>query len=37
MGIGMDATGIAPLNGHIRRLVYWGQRLPNNVLQAITQ
>ena len=25
------------LNGHIRRLVYWGQRLPNNVLQAITQ
>ena len=24
-------------NGHIRRLVYWGQRLPNNVLQAITQ
>jgi hypothetical protein len=25
------------LNGTIRRLVYWGQRLPNNVLQAITQ
>ena len=25
------------LNGHIRRLVYWEQRLPNNVLQAITQ
>jgi len=24
-------------NGTIRRLVYWGQRLPNNVLQAITQ
>ena len=37
MGIGMDASGTAPLNGHIRRLVYWGQRLPNNVLQAITQ
>jgi hypothetical protein len=25
------------LNGTIRRLVYWGQRLPNNALQAITQ
>ena len=25
------------LNGTIKRLVYWGQRLPNNVLQAITQ
>ena len=25
------------LNGHIRRLTYWGQRLPNNVLQGITQ
>jgi hypothetical protein len=24
-------------NGPIRRLTYWGQRLPNNVLQAITQ
>jgi hypothetical protein len=24
-------------NGTIRRLAYWGQRLPNNVLQAITQ
>jgi hypothetical protein len=24
-------------NGTIKRLVYWGQRLPNNVLQAITQ
>ena len=25
------------VNGTIKRLVYWGQRLPNNVLQAITQ
>lgn len=25
------------LNGTIRRLVYWGQRLPNATLQAITQ
>ena len=24
-------------NGTIKRLVYWGQRLPNNVLQVITQ
>ena len=29
--------GSAMWNGTIRRLVYWGQRLPNNVLQAITQ
>ena len=25
------------INGTIKRLIYWGQRLPNNVLQAITQ
>ena len=25
------------INSTIKRLVYWGQRLPNNVLQAITQ
>ena len=25
------------LNGHIRRLVYWRERLANNVLQSITQ
>lgn len=30
-------TGTNYLNGTIKRLVYWGQRLPNNVLQAITQ
>jgi hypothetical protein len=32
-----DAGGDNNLNGTIKRLVYWGQRLPNNVLQAITQ
>lgn len=25
------------VNGTIRRLVYWGQRLPDNILQSITQ
>jgi hypothetical protein len=25
------------LNGTIRRLTFWGQRLPNNILQSITQ
>ena len=37
--LGRQNVGGTPtqLNGHIRRLVYWGQRLPNNVLQAITQ
>ena len=37
IGIGLGAPGSTPLNGTIKRLVYWGQRLPNNVLQAITQ
>jgi hypothetical protein len=37
MSIGTLATGTLFLNGTIRRLAYWGQRLPNNVLQAITQ
>jgi hypothetical protein len=43
MPSGIDRCYIGSLNGglfftgHIRRLVYWGQRLPNNVLQAITQ
>ena len=32
-----DALGTTPVNSTIKRLVYWGQRLPNNVLQAITQ
>jgi hypothetical protein len=29
--------GFQSLNGHIRRLVYWRERLANNVLQSITQ
>jgi hypothetical protein len=32
-----DVLSNNPMNGTIKRLVYWGQRLPNNVLQAITQ
>jgi hypothetical protein len=36
MGIGMDPSGAAPLNGHIRRITYWPQALPGR-LQAITQ
>ena len=32
-----NGAGSAAINGTIKRLVYWGQRLPNNVLQAITQ
>ena len=32
-----NGIGSAAVNGTIKRLVYWGQRLPNNVLQAITQ
>jgi hypothetical protein len=32
-----DTGGSNNINGHIRRLAYWGQRLPNNVLQQITQ
>jgi len=35
--IGTNAAGAFYHNGTIKRLVYWGQRLPNNVLQAITQ
>jgi hypothetical protein len=37
--LGRQNVGGTPtqLNGTIKRLVYWGQRLPNNVLQAITQ
>jgi hypothetical protein len=32
-----NITSSSFFNGTIKRLVYWGQRLPNNVLQAITQ
>jgi hypothetical protein len=30
-------VGTSFINGTIRRLTFWGQRLPNNVLQSITQ
>jgi hypothetical protein len=41
--VGIDRLGIGShsssshLNGHIRRLTYWPQRLSNSTLQAITQ
>jgi len=35
--IGDRQDGIRTLNGTIRRLCYWGQRLPDSILQAITQ
>lgn len=36
--IGSDHVGVNRVKaGTIRRLVYWGKRLPNSVLQAITQ
>jgi hypothetical protein len=31
------APGSSLTNGTIRRLTFWGQRLPNNILQSITQ
>jgi hypothetical protein len=31
------ANAAVPINGTIRRLTYWPQRLPNSTLQAITQ
>jgi hypothetical protein len=34
--IGSSAGPTGPLNGTIKRLVYWGQRLPSTTLQAIT-
>jgi hypothetical protein len=37
VNIGANLFSTASINGTIRRLVYWGQRLPNNVLQTITQ
>ncbi len=35
--IGLRGDGVSSINGTIRRLTFWGQRLPNNVLQKITQ
>jgi hypothetical protein len=37
MFIGCEAAGANVLNGYIRRLTYWPQRLDNATLQAITQ
>jgi hypothetical protein len=37
MVIGVNNAGTANINGHIRRLTFWGQRLPNSTLQSITQ
>jgi hypothetical protein len=36
LAIGSSGSGFQ-LNGTIKRLVYWGQRLPNTTLQQITQ
>jgi len=36
MLIGTGSAGVTELNGTIKRLVYWGQRLPNTTLQSIT-
>jgi hypothetical protein len=36
LGIGVDASGAAPGNVHLRRLTYWPQALPSR-LQSITQ
>jgi hypothetical protein len=35
--IGANPTGANALNGTIKRLTYWPQRLPNSTLQAVTQ
>jgi hypothetical protein len=35
--MGADVSNSTILNGTIRRLTFWGQRLPDNVLQSITQ
>jgi hypothetical protein len=35
--IGFEQATSSYFGGTIKRLVYWGQRLPNNVLQQITQ
>ncbi len=37
LGIGMDASGAAPMNGYIRRIAYWPTRLPNTTLQKVTR
>jgi hypothetical protein len=37
INMGADVSNSTMLNGTIRRLAFWGQRLPNNILQSITQ
>ena len=37
LNIGSDSVGSTVITGHIRRLTYWPFRLPNIILQAITQ
>ena len=37
MVIGTNNFGSANINGTIKRLVYWRQRLPNSTLQTLTQ
>lgn len=37
LGIGVDVSGTAPGNVHIRRLTFFPQRLPNSTLVALTQ
>jgi len=34
--VGLSQSGAEPLNGPVRRLVFWPRRLPNEVLQTIT-
>jgi hypothetical protein len=36
LGIGSHTQNAQYINGHIRRLTYWPQRLPNATLQTIT-
>jgi hypothetical protein len=37
LALGMNVNSVGQLNGTIRRLTFWPQRLPNSTLQAITQ
>ena len=36
LNIGANETGSSSINGTIKRLAYWGQRLANPTLQSIT-
>lgn len=35
--LGIDHNSVAPINGHIARIMYWPVRLPNGILQSITR